>query len=109
MQRGFIIDRDLFAGLDVAQGDEEYVIVKDLHVGVGLAGVIDVVSAVAATAAIEAPAIIDCTDAQPAPVGPAIRLGLCNFLAGVFRYFPSSLEVRNRKTTLALDWRFLDR
>ena len=95
MERRFVVDGDLFARFDVAQCDEEYVIVKDLHVGIGLAGVVDVVSAVAATAAIEAPAIIDCTDAQPAPVGPAIRLGLCNFLAGVFRYFPSSLEVGN--------------
>ena len=37
MQRLFVIDRDLFAGLDVAQRDEENVIVEDLHERVGRA------------------------------------------------------------------------
>jgi hypothetical protein len=67
-----VIDRDLFAGLDVAQGDEEDMTVENLHEGVGLAGMIDVVGAVTITAAIETPAFVDGTDAQLAPACPAV-------------------------------------
>ena len=95
MQRGFVVDGDLFAGFDVAQGDEEYVVVKNFHVRVGFAGMVDVVRAIATATAIQAPALIDRTDTQPAPVGPAIGLGLRNPLAGVLRYFPPAFEVRN--------------
>ncbi len=70
-------------------------VIKNLHVGVGLAGMIDVMRAVATAAAIQAPAVIDCTDAQLSTMGPAIGLRLCNPLAGVLRYFPPALEVSN--------------
>ena len=83
--------------MDIAQGHEDHVTIENLHVGVGLAGMINVMRAVAAATAIQAPAIIDCTDTQPPPLGPAIRFGLCNPLASVLRYFPSALEVSNRK------------
>ena len=35
VQRGFIVDGDFLAGLDIAQSDEENVAVGDLHEGVG--------------------------------------------------------------------------
>ena len=70
-------------------------VVENLHEGVGLAGMIDVVRAVAATTAVQAPASVDCTDSQPATVGSAIGFGLRDSLARVLRYFPSALEVRD--------------
>ncbi len=69
--------------------------VENLHVGVRLAGMVDVVRTVATTTAIQAPASIDCTDAQLASLGPTIRLSLRYPLAGVLRYFSSALEVSN--------------
>ena len=69
--------------------------VEDLHVGVGLAGVIDVMRAIAATTPIQTPSVIDCTDAQFSAPGPTIRLSLRYALASVLRYFSSALEVSN--------------
>jgi hypothetical protein len=70
---------------------------------------IDVVRAVATPAAIQAPAIIDCTDAQLSPRSSAIGLGLCYSLAGVLRDFSSAFEVSNRKASLTFNGRFPDR
>jgi len=72
----FVIDRDLFAGFDVAQGNEENVIVEDLHEGVWGTGVVDVVSAVSAAASVETPAIVDLTNAEHSPVSPAPGFGV---------------------------------
>ena len=66
MQRCFIIDRDLFAGFNVAQGAKENVIVQDLHERVWTTRVIDVVSAVAAATAVETPATIDLANPEHA-------------------------------------------
>ena len=63
MQRLLVIDRNLFARVDVAQSDEENVIVENLHECVGHARVIDVVGAVSAATSIQTPATIDLTDA----------------------------------------------
>ena len=62
MQRRFVVDRYLFTGRNVAQGHEEDVIVENLHVAVRLTRMVDVMSAVPASAAIETPALVDCTD-----------------------------------------------
>lgn len=64
MECGFVIDRDLLARLDIAQRDEKNVIVENLHVRVGHTRVVDVVSAVAATAAVETPTPVDFTNPQ---------------------------------------------
>lgn len=104
-----VVDRDLFAGFNVAQGDEQDVAVKNLHVGVGLAGMVDVVGAVAIATAVETPAIVDGADAQLATAGPAIRLGISDLLTGVLRYLPPAFEVGDRKAALAHNRGFLDR
>lgn len=70
---------------------------------------IDVVRTIPATAAIEAPAIINCTDAQLSPRSAPVGLGFGNPLASILRYLPPSLEVGDSKAALAFDWRFLDR
>src|SRR5690349_384987 len=76
MQRRFIVDRDLFTGIDVAQRDKEDVVVQDLHERVGAARVIDVMRAVAAAAAVETPATIHFTNPEHAAMRSASRFGV---------------------------------
>ena len=64
MQRGFVVDCDFLARPYVAQRDEQNMTVEDFHESVWFARVIYVMRAVAAAAAIQAPAIINLTDAQ---------------------------------------------
>ncbi len=90
-----VVDRDFFTRLDIAQSDEKNVTVKNLHVSIGLAGMIDVVRTVSTSAAIQTPTIINCTDAQFPPRSSAIGLGLCYPLACVLCNFSSPLEVSN--------------
>lgn len=63
MKRHHVIERDFFAGAYVAQRVEEYVVVDDFHVAVGLARMIDVMRAVSPAAAVNAPMVIDSADA----------------------------------------------
>jgi hypothetical protein len=95
VQSRFVVDSDFLAGLNITKGDEKDVAVENLHERIGLAGMIDVVRTVATPAAIQAPTIIDCTDAQPSPRSSAIGLSLCYSLACILRYFSSPLEVSN--------------
>ena len=108
MECGLVIDRDLFAGFNVAQGDEQDMAVENLHVGVGLAGMIDVVGAVAIAAAVETPAIVDGADAQLGSAGPAIRFGISDLLAGVLRDLSPAFERSDCKAAPADDRRFPD-
>jgi len=64
MKRIFVIDRDLFARSNVAQGKEQDVPMDGLDVSVRFAAVIDVMRAVAAAAAVQTPATIDVADAK---------------------------------------------
>ena len=83
MQCLFVVDRDLFAGLDVAQGAEENVVVKDLHERVWTARVIDVVRSVPAAAPVKTPTIIHLADSQHAAMRTAPRFGVRDFFSGV--------------------------
>jgi len=87
-----VVDRDFFTGLDIAQSDEKNVTVKNLHVGIGLAGMIDVVRTIATAAAVKTPTIINGTDTQFPPRRSAIGLGFCYQLACVLCNFSSSFE-----------------
>jgi len=83
--------------------------VENLHEGIGLAGMIDVMRTVATTTTIQAPAIIDCTDAQLSPRSSAIGLSLCYSLAGVLCHFSSAFEVSNCKASFTFNGRLPDR
>ena len=83
MQCLFVVDRDLFAGFDVAQGAEENVVVKDLHERVWTARVIDVVRSVPAAALVKTPTIIHLADSQHAAMRTAPRFGVRDFFSGV--------------------------
>ena len=68
MERLLVIDRDFFAGPDVSQSKEQDMTVQGSHEGIWLAGVIDIVRAVAAPRAVQAEAPIDVADAQDLPI-----------------------------------------
>jgi len=109
MQRVFIIDRDFFAGSNIAQGKEKHVTVNSFHESVGLARMIDVVRAVAATRSVQTEATIDVADAQDATVSRSFpRFQIRNSLAGIFGNLLSTTKSARRKAALAIDWRFLN-
>ena len=108
MQCRLVVDRDLFAGFDVAQCDEEDVVVEDLHEGVRHTGVIDVVRAVAAATAIQTPAMINLTNPQHLSMCSATGFAVCDLLAGVFRDLMSLLERYGGEAASAVYERRLD-
>ena len=108
MKCRFVVDRDLFTWLDVAQGDEENVIVENLHESVRRARVVYVVSAIAATASVQAPATINLTDPQHFAVRTAARFSVRDLLAGVIRDLVSSLERYGGEAASAVDRRSSD-
>lgn len=103
MQSRFVVDGDFLAGPDITEGNEHNVAVENLHEGIRLARVIYVMRAVAAAATVEAPAIIDGTDAQFAARSPTVRLGICDFLASVLGDLSSVLEGNNSKASLTFN------
>ena len=76
MQRRLVVDGDLFTGSDVSQRDEEYVFVENLHKGVGLARMIDVVSSISSPTSVQAPTIIDGADSKGLPMRSSIRFSV---------------------------------
>ena len=105
MQGGFVVDRDLFARRDIPQGEEKYVAVESSHVGIGSAGVIDVMRTVPTAAPVDAEASVDVTDTQLGSVRAPLRFVIRNYFAGVFGNFSAALERLSRKATLAVNWR----
>ena len=68
---------------------------------------IDVVRAVAATAAVQTPAAIDIADAQDATIaGSSSRFEIWYSLAGVLSYLFAPTEVNSCETAFAVDARF---
>ncbi len=105
MQGVFVIDRDLFARRNIAQGKEQHLSVKRLYESVGRARVINVMSAVSAAAAVQAPASINVADAQDATTaGSSGCFPIRNPLAGVFSDLFPARERDGRKTSFAVDW-----
>jgi len=92
VQRVFIVDRDLFARLNVAQGEEQHVTMERFHVSVRRARVIDVVRAVAAATAVQAPTAINVTDAQFGAAGTPLCFQIGNSFARVFGDLFSTLK-----------------
>ena len=95
MKRGFVVDCDFLARLNVAQSDEQNVAVENLHEGAGFAAMIDVVRAISASAPIKTPAIVNCADPQFSPLSPAIGLGICDLFTSVLSYLPAVPKVSN--------------
>ncbi len=68
MERVDIVNRNLIAGFDVAQGKEDYMAVKHPGERIWPARVIYVMGAIAAAAAVKTPAFVDSADAENAAV-----------------------------------------
>ena len=64
MQGLLVINRDLFTGINVAQGKKQNVAVDYFHVGVRFTRMINVMRAVAATGAVQTEAAVDVADPQ---------------------------------------------
>ncbi len=94
MERRLVVDGDLVARLDVAECDKENMAVEYFHVAVGFAGMVYVMRAVPALAAVETPAIIDRADTESAPPGAAISFGVGYSLAGILRYLSAARKGR---------------
>jgi hypothetical protein len=62
MIRLAVIEQQLLAWFDVTQGEEEDVVVDDLAVAIGFAGMIDELRAVAAAAPVNRPVRVDAAD-----------------------------------------------
>lgn len=85
MQSCFIVDRDLFAGLYVSQGEEEDVIVDDLHERVRHARVVDVMRAIPAAASVKTPTTVHFTNAEHLSMRSSTRFGVRDLLSCVLR------------------------
>lgn len=72
MERLLVVDRDFFAGPDISQSKEQDMAVQSSHEGIWLAGVIDVVRAVAAARAVQTETPIDVADAQDLAIACAL-------------------------------------
>ena len=105
MQRLFVIDRDFFAGPNIAQRKEQQVAVKGPHVCVRLAAMIDVVSAITAATAVYAEPAVDVADAQDAALARALlRFQIVDALADVFSDLSAALERNGGKAAFAVDF-----
>jgi hypothetical protein len=67
MQSFPVVNRDFFPGLNVSERKENQMAAKRSGEAVWRARMIDVVSSIAATAAVQTPPVIDSADAQNAP------------------------------------------
>ncbi len=81
--------------------------VNCFHVNVRLARVIDVMRAVAATAAVQTPAAVDIADAQDATIAsPSSRFEIWYSLASVLSDLFAATEMNSCETAFAANWRF---
>jgi len=100
----FVIEQDLFAGPDVAFGEEEDVFVDDLHVAVRFAGVVDVLGAVSGLQAVNCPVLVDAADVDAAfAFQPASDFATRNLFADVFGHLASSFERRRGEAAAAVN------
>ncbi len=104
MKSLFVVHGNLFAWIDITQSKEHHVAMDRAHVGVRLAGVIDVMRAVAAATAVDTPNAINVADAQLGAMGAALSFAIRNALASVFGDLTTVREINCRKAAFAVDW-----
>src|SRR6185369_14166758 len=110
MQCLFVVDGDFFAGVNIAQREEQYVAVQILHVGVRLARMIDVMRAVAAPGAVQTATAVDVADAQDSAVATELRsFEIRDAFARVLRDLFSARKKLGGKATSAINARRFDR
>jgi hypothetical protein len=94
VERQFVVEGNLFARLDIPECEKQNVTIEYFHVAVRLAGVINVMRAISTSAAIEAPALINCANTEAATASPAVSFGIGDSLAGILCYLSASRKVR---------------
>ena len=105
MQGALVIDRDLFTGFYIAQREEKHVPVKSLHECIGLTGMVYVMSPVATSAAIDAVAAVNITDAEnPPPPRAFPGFKIRDALAGVLGDLATTRKRDRSKAALTVDW-----
>ena len=72
MERLLVVDRDFFAGPDVSQSKEQHMTVQRFHEGIWLAGVIDVMRAVAAPRTVQTEPPVNVADTQDLTIASAL-------------------------------------
>ena len=87
VQRLHVVDSDLFTRPDIPQCEKYKATVQRSGECIWHARVVDIVRAVAAATAIQAPAIINAADTQDASLRPALSFRVCNSLTRVLRIF----------------------
>ncbi len=99
-----VVNRDFRFRLNVATGDEKYVVVCDTHEGVGFARMIDEGGRVAADAAVQTPMRINRANTQmPPPARTNDGFGIGDYFARVLRDFVTARENLDRETSFAFD------
>jgi hypothetical protein len=76
MQSRLVVNSDLLTRLNIAQSNEQNVVVKDLHECIRSAGMIYVVRSVATTTSIETPPTVDLTYTQRFAVSSPPRFSI---------------------------------
>lgn len=104
MQSIFVVDSNLFTRSDVAQGEEQDVAIDGLHVSIRLARMVDVMRAVAASAAIKTPTTVDVADAQFGSMCATLSFEIGNAFAGVLGDLTTAPKANSGETTFAVDW-----
>lgn len=108
MQRLLVIDRDLFAGFDVAQSEKQNVVVQDLHKRIRTARVIDIVRAVSTTAAVKTPTTIYLANTQHPAMRSSARFGVRDLLARVLGDLVTLFESNGGEAAFAMNRRSSD-
>ena len=104
MESRLVVDGDLFARLNVAQGEEEEMAAHALHKSVGLATVVDVMAAVSAPAAVDAAPPINGANPQFPPRACApLRFGVADQLASVLTNLAPARKKSRRETALPIN------
>ena len=104
MQRLFIVHGDFLAGADIAQGEEQDMAMDGADVGVRLAGMIDVMGAIPATTAIDAPFTVNIADAQFGAMSTTLSFAIRDSLALIFGDLATVRKMSSRKAASAVDW-----
>ena len=104
MQSGFVIDRDLFTRVYVTQGNEENVVIKNLHERVGVTRMIYVMRTIPTAAAVETPTTVDFTDAQGFSVSSPTSFCVGNLLSRILSDLMATFKTLRREATLSMNF-----
>jgi len=105
-----VIDQYLFTGFDIAQREEDYMLVNDPGITIRHARMIYVLRAITLFPAINSPVRVQTADVKPAlPFQTASYLVPRNLLTRILGNLTPLFEMSYGETTIAIDFRWFDR